>query len=264
MNIYKMLNQVTEYIDENLDSPIKDEVLAKMLGVNIYTMKRLFSLLTNISLTEYIRKRRLSNAGFDLYQLKMKVMDVAVKYQYDNATSFSRAFQTFHGVKPSKVNKETKLKVFPRIIFNEKLELCQDIEYKVISLEKLELYGIGIDTDNNKISKDAPKFFKEALYKYFLPNSDIKYGMVIYDEDRCNCTKYVVLTDKKIERLEKFIIPSGKYLQFRIDSRDSSDIQKMSNKFYLEFLPSCKYNLRPFPELEYYHDDVVDFLVPIY
>ena len=64
MNIYKNLNEITKYIDDYLENEINYEVLAKMLGVNIYTMQRLFTMLAGISLSEYIRKRRLSNAGF--------------------------------------------------------------------------------------------------------------------------------------------------------------------------------------------------------
>ena len=117
MNIYKSLNEITSYIDNNLEEKINYEVLARMLGVNVYTMQRLFTMIAGISVSEYIRKRRLSSAGYDLYRGNLKVIDVAVKYQYDNATSFSRAFEKFHGIKPSLVNKKTKLKNFPRIIF---------------------------------------------------------------------------------------------------------------------------------------------------
>ena len=67
MNIYEVLNNITKYIDNNLDEDINYDVFAKMMGVNTYTMQRMFSLLTNVSLAEYIRKRRLSVAGFDLY-----------------------------------------------------------------------------------------------------------------------------------------------------------------------------------------------------
>lgn len=105
MNIYKVLNEITLYIDENLEYEIDYGVLAKKMGVNEYTMRRIFSLLTNITLAEYIRKRRLSNAGYDLYNGNLKVIDVAIKYGYDNATSFSRSFTAFHGIKPSQVNK---------------------------------------------------------------------------------------------------------------------------------------------------------------
>ena len=110
MNIYRSLNEITEYIDKNLEEEISYEVLAKILGVNVYTMQRLFTMIAGISLSKYIRKRRLSSAGYDLYEGNLKVIDVAFKYQYDNATSFSRAFEKFHGIKPSLVNKETRLK----------------------------------------------------------------------------------------------------------------------------------------------------------
>ena len=110
MNIYKQLNQITNYIDEHLEDKIDDTFLAHFLGVNTYTMKRIFVMIAGISLSEYIRKRRLSNAGYDLYHQKQKIIDIAFKYQYENATSFSRAFEKFHGIKPSLVNKQTKLK----------------------------------------------------------------------------------------------------------------------------------------------------------
>jgi len=62
LNIYNCLNEITKYIDDNLEEEIDYKVLARILGVNIYTMRRLFTMLVGISLSEYIRKRRLSNA----------------------------------------------------------------------------------------------------------------------------------------------------------------------------------------------------------
>ena len=101
MNIYKSLNKITEYIDNNLENKINYEILAKIMGVNSYTMQRIFSLISGITLGECIRKRRLSCAGFDIYETNAKIIDIAIKYQYDNPTSFSRAFETFHNIKPS-------------------------------------------------------------------------------------------------------------------------------------------------------------------
>lgn len=95
MNIYRELNKMIEYIEENLDSNISYMKLSQILGVNEYTMHRLFSLLCNISLVEYIRKRRLSQAGYDLYYQKGKVMDIAFKYGYENATSFPELLKNF-------------------------------------------------------------------------------------------------------------------------------------------------------------------------
>ena len=264
MNIYKNLNDITNYIDNNLEEKIDYEILAKMLGVNVYTMQRLFSMITGISLTDYIRKRRLSNAGYDLYEKELKVIDVAFKYQYDNPTSFSRAFEKFHGIKPSQVNKKTKLKNFPRIIFNENINLTTELDYEIITLEEIDLYGIGTTTNNRDINRDAPIFFKQTEDKYYNKYGKIVYGMVTYDIEREESQKYYCLYDKKIEGIEHIKIPKSKWLRFRINSQNEKDIQEMSHKFYEEFLPSVKYNLKELPELEYYHDGITDFLVAIY
>lgn len=264
LNIYKYLNEITKYIDDNLEEKIEYETLAKIMGVNTYTMQRIFSLIAGIPLSEYIRKRRLSNAGFDLYKTKAKIIDIAVKYQYDNATSFSRAFKSFHGIKPSLVN-NSKLKNFPRITFNENIKITNELEYEIIKLEKMELYGIGIKTNNQSINIDAPTHFKNTNSKYKNLYGNIKYGMITYTDDMRETVKeYFVLYDTQIEEFKKIIIPASKWLKFRINSQNAIDIQEMSHKFYLEFLPSCKYNLKEIPEIEYYHDDITDFLVPIY
>lgn len=263
MNIYKSLNEITAYIDHHLEEEIHYEVLAKMLGVNVYTMQRLFSMLANLSLSEYIRKRRLSCAGYDLYEGNLKVIDVAFKYQYENATSFSRAFEKFHGIKPSLVNQETRLKNFPRIVFNEEISPTSELDYEIISLDEMNLYGIGISTNNSKIGKDAPLFFRKTEDQYFKQYGKVVFGMITYDIEREESQKYYCLYEQKIDEFEHIFIPQSKWLRFRIESQNAQDIQELSYKFYSEFLPSTKYNLKELPELEYYHDGITDFLVAI-
>lgn len=264
MNIYKSLNQITNYIDEHLEEEIKYEVLAKFLGVNTYTMQRLFTMIAGVSLSEYIRKRRLSSAGFDLYSGKHKIIDIAIKYGYESATSFSRSFEKFHGVKASKVNKNTKLKNFPKIIFNENINITTEVQYEIISLDEMDLYGISININNETIGSKAPIFFIETEKKNKEKYGEITYGMITYDAIREESQKYYCLYNKKIPEYEHIKIPQSKWLRFRINSHESKDIQEMSHKFYKEFLPSCKYNLKELPELEYYHDGITDFLVAIY
>ena len=264
MNIYKALNEITLFIDNHLEEKINYDDLAKFLGVNTYTMQRLFTMLAGITLSDYIRKRRLSNAGFDLYNKNTKIMDLAIKYNYESATSFSRAFENFHGIKPSQVNKDAKLKNYPRIIFNEDIKTTTELDYEIISLDELTLYGMGIRTSNTTIKEDAPKFFKEFEEKYEKLYGPVLYGMITYDTKRDESQKYYCLYDKKIDEFESITIPESKWLRFRINNQNPQDIQDMSHKFYQEFLPSCKYNLKEIPELEYYHDDITDFLIAIY
>ena len=270
VNIYKNLNEMILYIEENLEEEISYQKLAKFLGVNTYTMQRLFSLLTGISLAEYIRKRRLSMAGYDLYTKKEKIMDIAIKYQYENATSFSRAFEKFHGIKPSQVTTETTLKNYPKITFQEEQLEKQELDYEIIEKESFTLYGIGCNTNNDEIEKDAPTFFSEMEKKYKDLYGDIEYGMITYEETETPheyCNGYYILYAKEIPNWKPFTFPKSKWLKFRISSSNAKDIREMSQKFYYEFLPSCKYNLKEIPELEYYHleqqEEVTDFLVAI-
>ena len=266
MNIYHNLNEMISYIEQNLDTQISYSRLSQFLGVNEYTMQSLFSLLCGITLNDYIRKRRLSQAGVDLYNTNCKIIDIAMKYGYENPTSFSRAFEKFHGIKPSKVkNSSEQLKLYPKLHFNENENFENEkIEYSIIEKDELVLYGLGINTTEQKISKDAPAFFQKMRHKYSEKYGEFNYGMTVY-EDRFESEnfEYWVLYDKKVPEFTKYVIPKSKWLCFHIPSENYIDIQKATKQFYLYFITSCKYNIKPLPELGYYHDNVTDFLVPI-
>lgn len=265
MNIYKVLNEIIEYIEKNLEDKIDYTKIASFMGTNEYTMKRIFSLISNITITEYVRNRRLSNAGFDLYKGNEKIIDIAVKYQYENATSFSRAFEKFHGIKPSlvKVNPD-KLKVFVKLQFDENINKNTSMEYSIIEMQEKVIYGIGINTTFAKIQEDAPIFFAKMKEKYDDKYGLIDYGMVVYESrlDSENC-EYWIAYDKEISEFQKVVFPKSKWLKFTINSQEAKEIQKVSQEFYQNFLPSSKYNLKPLPELEWYYDNITEFLIAI-
>lgn len=265
MNIYKGLNEIIEYVENNLEKNINYNDIAKIICTNEYTMKRIFSLLSDISITEYIRNRRLSNAGYDLYKENDKIINIALKYQYENATSFSRAFEKFHGIKPSMVKKTPeKLRVYIRLKFNENINENSSVEYSIIELDEMVLYGRKINTTHYTIKKQAPMFWEEMDDKYCKKYGHPDYGIVVYESriDSINY-EYWVAYSKNINEFEKIVIPKSKWLVFKINSQKAEEIQAKSTEFYEKFLPSSKFNLKPIPELEYYHDDITEFLIPI-
>ena len=261
MNIYIKLNEIIEYTENHLEEKIEYKDISKMIGMNEYTFQKIFLIISNISFSEYIRNRRLSNAGQEIFLSKSKIIDIAIKYQYNNATSFSRAFEKFHGIKPSEVRKKPdKLRLYSKLHFNEQYEINKDINYKIIAMEQMTLYGSYIITDNKKIKQDAPQFYRKNQDIYGEPT----YGMVeYYDKERTKVKSYWVLYNEKTKGLKKQIIPKSKWIQIKINSQSAEEIQNVSSLFYTDFLPNSKYNFKDLPEIEYYHDNITDFLIPI-
>ena len=73
-------NELINYIEDNLCEDINYKKLSQILGVNEYTMHRIFLFITNYTLAEYIRKRRLSMAALDLVDNGDKIIEkVTVK-----------------------------------------------------------------------------------------------------------------------------------------------------------------------------------------
>src|SRR5699024_10037266 len=124
------LNEIIKYIEENLTEKIEYKDLAKILLVNEYTLHRIFYFITNITPADYIRKRRLSMAAIDLLEKNSKVLDVAIKYQYDSGIAFSRAFKKMMGFLPKDIHKNTdNIKYFPILTFEDTSEEQKELTF---------------------------------------------------------------------------------------------------------------------------------------
>ena len=95
MEWLRKLSDAIAYIEQNLDAEISYEEAARIACCSPYYFQRMFSYVAGISLSDYIRRRRMSQAAFDLQRCDAKVLDVALKYGYTSPTAFNRAFQRF-------------------------------------------------------------------------------------------------------------------------------------------------------------------------
>ncbi|CAI6229679.1 Transposon Tn10 TetD protein [Bacillus subtilis] len=84
MDLLKSMNRALKYIEENLTNDIDFQEAAKLAFCSEYHFKRMFSFLAGISLSEYIRRRRLTLAAFELKESNVKVIDIAIKYGYNS------------------------------------------------------------------------------------------------------------------------------------------------------------------------------------
>lgn len=78
----------------------------------------MFPYIADISISDYIRRRRMSLAAVDL-EGEAKVIDVALKYGYSSPTAFNRAFKSIHKTTPYAVGAGGVLpRSFPPLSFS--------------------------------------------------------------------------------------------------------------------------------------------------
>lgn len=142
MDSLSSLNNALSYIEEHLTEDINFNQLAKIALSSEYHFKRMFSFLSGISLSEYIRRRRLTLAALELKNSDLKIIDVAVKYGYGSADSFSRAFNVMHGILPSEARSEcARIKAYPRMTFQLSIQGGCEMNYRIVEKEPFKLVG---------------------------------------------------------------------------------------------------------------------------
>ena len=142
MDSLSSMNNAMVYIEEHLTEDIDYSEVSKIAYCSEYHFKRMFSFLSGISLSEYIRRRRLTLAALDLKDRDLRIIDVAVKYGYNSADSFSRAFHSLHGILPSEARSEnTQLKAYPRMTFILSIQGGCEMNYRIVEKEAFKLVG---------------------------------------------------------------------------------------------------------------------------
>ncbi len=130
MDCLKSFNNTIEYIEDNLEGEISIDKCAEIAACSSSHFQRVFSYLTGFGVAEYIRKRRMTKAGFLLKNTDEKIIDIGLRYGYSSPSSFTRAFKSVHNVTPSQARqKETILKSYPKISFSIDVRGYQALDY---------------------------------------------------------------------------------------------------------------------------------------
>ncbi|QDY83596.1 AraC family transcriptional regulator [Paenibacillus polymyxa] len=143
MDLLKGMNEAIRYIEENLTNDINFNEVARLAYCSEFHFKRMFSLLAGVTLSEYIRRRRLTLAAFELKDNKLKVIDIAIKYGYNSPDSFTRAFQNLHGLTPSEARINGRsLKAYPRMTFQLSIKGGSEMNYRIEEKGAFRIVGI--------------------------------------------------------------------------------------------------------------------------
>lgn len=273
LEIIKDINNAIEYIEDNLGSNISIDEIAKVAFTSRYHFQRIFHALTGVTLTEYIRNRRLTLAGEELSSKNVKIIDVAAKYGYESPDAFTKAFQRLHGSTPSMIKKgNTRLKSFPKLSFQISIKGECEINYRIVKQDEFKFFGVDFLTTliDNALYKEIPEFcdkiWEDGTHlkiNEFLGYSkmNILYG-IHYDFKEDGSRKYMMgwkVPDKDIPNEYKIVnIPSCTWAVFdgRGDNLNTLAIADLWRLIYSEWFPSSGFEQIEGPCIEkYFWDD---------
>lgn len=276
------MNAALDYIENHLTEDIDYTIVAQQACCSSYNFQRMFSFITDVSLAEYIRRRRLTQAALELQNTNGKVIDIALKYGYDSAVSFSRAFANLHGITPNEAKHlGVELKAYPRISFHISIKGDKEMNYRIECKEAFDVFGIEtiahLSGDEGYISPaklwqqshqngeyerlfqaagDLPNFVAQDLCKI--------HGVENYRSTDDNTFPYMlcafVSENSKTEGFTVQHIPAQTYAifpseKFRWDEDFSKVLEKLQKRFYSEWLPTANYERVAGANFEIYGGD---------
>lgn len=263
MEWLERLNQAMGYLEENLAGEINYERLAQIACCSTYHFQRMFSYLADVPLAEYIRRRRMTAAAFDL-QAGARVLDTALKYGYGSPTAFNRAFQTVHGVPPSAAREPgAPLKAYGPIAFSISIRGDAAMNYRIEQKEAFRIVGkrrhfaASAEEGFAQVPQMWQQAFAEGLIPRLLPQMDQPpFGVmgVSTSRDFGDFDYYIAVSSSRpaIEGTEEYVVPACTWAIFESIGPMPEALQTLQKRIVTEWLPTSGYEYADAPDIEIY------------
>ncbi|WP_030613859.1 AraC family transcriptional regulator [Streptomyces sclerotialus] len=261
------LNEALEHIESHLDQRIEVAELARIAVTSEYHFRRLFSALAGISLSEYIRRRRLTVAGAEVLAGERTLLEIAMRYGYGSGEAFARAFRSMHGVGPGEARREqagATLRSQPRMSFRLIVEGSSDMRYRVVAKPEFRVVGKKIRVPlvhegvNPAIADFIRSIDKETIRSVAALSDQEPEGIVgvsdNLDPSRAEGTEldyyHGVVTGAAVpEGLDALTVPAGTWAVFESSGPFPQALQYLWRDVFTEWFPSNPYRSRPGPEI---------------
>lgn len=267
----RRMNEAMDYIDSHITEELDETKIEQITGTSIYHFRRLFSLLAGVTLGEYIRNRKLSNATFDLLHEGMSVTEVAFKYGYESVDGFSRAFKQWAGISPSEVNQEVNLKAFPKLSFQLTIQGGTDMDYRIEDKDAFKIVGVSkrvplqFEGENQLINKLAQSITEEQRVK-MRSYANVEPFQVVnasynFDENRMeekgsldHMIGVMTTIESDFKGFDVIEVPALTWAKFSCRGEFPKVMQETWGKIFSEWLPSSNYELVEAPEISFTKD----------
>lgn len=256
----KKLNQVIDYIEDHLtDDALSLETISEYAGISDCHFRKIFFYLSGMTLGEYIKNRKLSEANKDLLHGE-KVTDVAFKYGYQSIDGFTRAFKKWSGFLPSDVVKKGISKSFPKLSFVITVKGGTAMEFRIEDKPAFNLVGVskrvpmqfeGVNKEIVKLAESITDEQKEEMHSlqniepYEIVNASFDADAdFLKEEGELTHLIGILTTENQVsDRLEKIPVDACTWAIFPNEGPFPSTLQETMARIYSEWLPSSDYEL---------------------
>ncbi|MEU3184645.1 AraC family transcriptional regulator [Streptomyces sp. NPDC006923] len=259
------LNQAMEHIERHLDQDIQADELARIAATSEYHLRRMFSALAGIPLSEYIRRRRLTLAGAEVLAGRETLLEIAVRYGYGSGEAFARAFRAMHGIGPGEARRTgAALSSQSRMAFHLTVEGSVSMRYRVVDKADFTVVGLKariplIHSGPNRAIMDFVRGIDPQTLEALDTLSDQEPRGIVavcddLDPSRAEGTELdyyhgVITSAAAPEGTTTLAVPAGTWAVFTTSGPAPQAIQELWRDVFTEWFPSNPYRSRTGPEI---------------
>lgn len=273
MNNLQLIKNVLYYIDEHISENLTYDHLATVFGYSSFHFHKLFSSVTAFSITEYIRKRRLTIAHKKLCETNDTVAEICYSVGFHSIQTFNRTFKDTFGIPPMTARtKQTKItyRTVEEIIEGYQKRVSVDGTFSMVprfeTKESFILAGYRKHTrDGFQAIGEAWFSLKNNIHKIERKNIHTMYGFEDYSSEfTADPLSFYYMAAVEVDQntsipdgMTRIEVPKTTYAVFTVNGKNTNgEIGKAFHYIYFVWLPNAEYCLDEHAlfDFEYYDE----------
>ena len=271
----ELWNRAMDAVEEHLEHDVPVREVAAAALTSEYQLRRVFSVLAGMPLSEYIRRRRMTVAAGAVREGHEAVQDIAVRFGYSSADAFARAFRGVHGIGPEQARRPgAVLRSQPRLSFHLTVEGRTDMQYRIAEKPAFQVVGRkarstiahqGINPDADRLVRSLP----DADWEVFedLSDQEPRGSISVWDDAdgtggaEGTAAEYyvgVATAQPAPGGYDVLAVPAHTWAVFTASGAFPLSLESLWRAVGGEWLPGNPYELVPAPSLvrATYHDEL--------